>query len=172
MVGGIIAALLVGKNDPGFVHNGALAGLVGITAGAYVVTEVGAIIIGLCAGAIVVFGVEFVEKVLKIDDPVGAIGVHGICGAFGTLAVGLFSATTDYCGLGLFYGGGWAQLGVQAIGVVSVMAWVLATSFVLFKTIKMTTGLRVDYSEEINGLDMSEHGSEAYADFSMRGASD
>jgi Amt family ammonium transporter len=143
--------------------NGALAGLVAITAGCANVSMPGAIAIGAMAGILVVFAVEFVERVLKIDDPVGAVSVHGVCGAFGTLMVGLFA--TDG---GLFYGGGFSLLGVQALGVISVMAWTMGTAFILFFTIKKTTGLRVDENEEIQGLDLHEHGSEAYADFTLK----
>jgi ATP-binding cassette subfamily B protein len=127
------------------------------------VSMAGAIGIGALCGVLVVFAVEFVEKVLKVDDPVGAVSVHGVCGAFGTLMVGIFA--TDG---GLLYGGGLSLLGVQAIGVFTVMVWTLGTSFVLFYTIKKTTGLRVSESEEMEGLDYHEHGSEAYADFTMR----
>ncbi len=98
--------------------NGALAGLVAITAGCAVVSPVGAAIIGTLAGTIIVFGIEFIDKILKIDDPVGAIGVHGICGAFGTIMVGLFSVDSGV-GLGLFYGGGLKQLGIQSLGCCS-----------------------------------------------------
>ncbi len=152
-----------GKPDVSMTLNGALAGLVAITAGCANVSMPGAIAIGAMAGILVVFAVEFIERVLKIDDPVGAVSVHGICGAFGTLMVGIFA--TDG---GLLYGGGFSLLGIQAIGVFSVMAWTLATAFILFFTIKKTTGLRVDENEEIQGLDFHEHGSEAYADFTMR----
>jgi len=151
------------KPDVSMTLNGALAGLVGITAGCANVSMPGAIAIGAIAGVLVVFAVEFVERVLKIDDPVGAVSVHGVCGAWGTLAVGLFATDS-----GLFYGGGFAQLGIQAIGVVAVMAWTLATAFVLFTIIKKTVGLRVEASEEMEGLDIHEHGSEAYPDFSMQ----
>ena len=151
------------KPDVSMTLNGALAGLVGITAGCANVSMPGAIAIGAIAGILVVFAVEFVERVLKIDDPVGAVSVHGVCGAWGTLAVGLFATEG-----GLFYGGGFAQLGIQAIGVVAVMAWTLLTAFVLFTVIKKTVGLRVEANEEMQGLDIHEHGSEAYPEFSMQ----
>lgn len=151
------------KPDVSMTLNGALAGLVGITAGCANVSMPGAIAIGAIAGVIVVYAVEFVERVLKIDDPVGAVSVHGVCGAWGTLAVGLFATEG-----GLLYGGGFAQLGIQAIGVLAVMAWTLGTAFVLFTVIKKTAGLRVDPNEEMEGLDIHEHGSEAYPDFSMQ----
>lgn len=144
--------------------NGALAGLVGITAGCANVSMPGAIAIGAMSGILVVYAVEFVERVLKIDDPVGAVSVHGVCGAFGTLMCGFFCTET-----GLFYGGGFAQLGVQAIGVLAVMAWTMGTAFILFTVIKKTVGLRVEASEEMEGLDIHEHGSEAYPDFTAAG---
>ncbi|MBN2879256.1 MAG: ammonium transporter [Clostridia bacterium] len=153
------------KPDVSMTLNGALAGLVGITAGCANVSMPGAIAIGLGAGIIVVFAVEFIERVLKVDDPVGAVSVHGVCGAWGTLAVGLFA--TDG---GLFYGGGFKQLGIQAVGVVAVMAWTMLTAFILFTVIKKTVGLRVASNEEMEGLDIHEHGSEAYPEFSMQSA--
>jgi len=151
------------KPDVSMTLNGALGGLVGITAGCAEVDMFGAIIIGLIAGFVIVFGVEFIEKVLKVDDPVGAVSVHGLCGATGTLLVGLLSTNT-----GLLYGGGLSQLGIQALGVGAVAIWTLATTFILFKVIKATVGLRVTKEEEMVGLDIGEHGTEAYADFNMR----
>jgi Amt family ammonium transporter len=124
-----------------------LAGLVAITAGCATVTITGAATIGALAGVLVVFGVEFIDKKLKIDDPVGAVGVHGISGAFGTLMVGLFSyyAPNDVFGdkAGLLYGGGFKFLGVQALGVVAVAAWGGITMFIVFTVVKKTVGLRV-----------------------------
>ena len=149
------------KPDVSMTLNGALAGLVAITAGCAAVDPFGAFIIGALAGVLVVVGIEFFDKVLKIDDPVGAIGVHGINGAFGTIMVGLLA--TDG---GLFYGGGFAQLGTQIIGVLSVAAWVAVTMFAVFFLIKKTVGLRVSAQEEIVGLDIEEHGlASSYADF-------
>ncbi len=153
------------KPDVSMSLNGALAGLVGITAPTAVVTPVGAIIIGLVAGVLVVMAVEFIDKKLHIDDPVGAISVHGVCGAWGTLAVGLFGATDGV--RGLFYGGGFHQLFVQAIGVVSVAFWVILTAGILFFAIKKTGGLRVSAHEELIGLDLSEHNSESYSGFQI-----
>nr|WP_122012688.1 ammonium transporter [Maliibacterium massiliense] len=153
------------KPDVSMTLNGALAGLVAITAGCDMVSPLGAAIIGLVAGAIVVFGIECIDKVCKIDDPVGAIGVHGFCGAAGTLMVGLFA--TDG---GLLYGGGGRMLGVQALGVASVAAWVVVTMLIIFTLIKKTIGLRVSEAEEIAGLDIEEHGlASAYADFMPTG---
>jgi len=167
---GAIAAMIsswifFGKPDPSMSLNGALAGLVGITAGCAVVSPTGAVIIGLIAGTLVVASVEFIEKVLHIDDPVGAVSVHGVCGAWGTLAVGLFAHTEDI--RGLFYGGGFKQLGIQAIGVLSVFIWAFGFGMILFFIIKRTIGLRVTEKEELQGLDIGEHGSEAYAGFQI-----
>ena len=168
---GAVAALITswiwfGKPDPSMSLNGALAGLVGITAPCGVTTPGAAIIIGLVAGILVVASVEFFDKVLHIDDPVGAISVHGVCGAWGTLAVGLFSSNADV-GLGLFYGGGFHQLGIQALGVVAVFGWAFIVAAILFSIIKATMGLRVSEKEELQGLDIGEHGTESYAGFQI-----
>lgn len=165
---GAVATMLLtwmrtGKPDVAMTGNGLLAGLVGVTAGAWVVNGLGAIIIGLLAGVIVVYSVNFFDKI-RIDDPVGAVSVHGVCGAFGTIAVGLFS-TIEAEGVvkkGLFYGGGADQLVSQVIGVVAIAAFVLVTTSILFATIKATIGLRVDEQEEIEGLDIHEHGFAGY----------
>jgi len=158
-----------GKPDVSMTLNGSLAGLVAITAGCDVVTPVGAAIIGLIAGFAVVLGIEFVDKVLKIDDPVGAIGVHCINGALGTILTGFFAAVPvggDESLLGLFYGGGGKFLGIQLLGVVVVIAWVVVTMTIIFNVIKHTIGLRVSTHEEIVGLDIEEHGiASSYADF-------
>jgi len=137
--------------------NGALAGLVAITAGADAVSPGSAIIIGLMAGVILVFSVEFFDQKLKVDDPVGAISVHGVCGAFGTLMVGVFAIEG-----GLLYGGGFAQLGVQAIGVVAVFGWSFVMGYILFSILKGTGNLRVSKRIEEEGLDIYEHGESAY----------
>jgi ammonium transporter, Amt family len=137
--------------------NGALAGLVAITAGCDAVSPGGAAIIGLMAGIIVVLSVEFFDKVAKIDDPVGAISVHGICGGFGTIMVGLFSTSQ-----GLFYGFGGGLLVSQLIGVAAVGAWALGMAFILFKLLKYFNGLRVEKRIEEEGLDIYEHGETAY----------
>jgi Amt family ammonium transporter len=152
-----------GKPDVSMTLNGALAGLVGITAGTAAVTPVGAAIIGSIAGIVIVFSVEFVDHVLKIDDPVGAVSVHGVCGALGTLLVGFFAVDG-----GLFYGGGASLLMTQAIGVLAVAAWTMTTAFILFKTIDKLIGLRVSREEELEGLDITEHGMESYADFQLK----
>ncbi|MBN1699418.1 MAG: ammonium transporter [Spirochaetales bacterium] len=163
----IFSWLRFGKPDPSMSLNGALAGLVAITAGCSSVSPGSSIVIGLLAGIIVVASVEFIDKVLHIDDPVGAVSVHGVCGAFGTLAVGLF-AESAYGGVdGLFFGGGFGLLGTQTIGVVSVGCWVAITSLALFFAIKKTIGLRVTPEEELKGLDIEEHGMESYSGFQI-----
>jgi Amt family ammonium transporter len=149
------------KPDVSMTLNGSLAGLVAITAGCDLVSPFGAAIIGIIAGFAVVFGIEFVDKILKIDDPVGAVGVHGICGALGTILVGFFALDG-----GLFYGGGASMLITQLIGVGAVIVWVTVAISITFFIIKHTIGLRVSREEEIAGLDIHEHGLvSAYADF-------
>lgn len=149
------------KPDVSMTLNGALGGLVAITAGCDAVSPTGAVVIGAIAAVVLVFGIEFIDKVLKIDDPVGAIGVHGLCGATGTILVGVLA--TDG---GLLYGGGLGLLGVQILGVLAVAAWVTVTMLIVFTIIKKTVGLRVSREEEISGLDMEEHGlASSYADF-------
>ena len=150
-----------GKPDVSMTLNGVLAGLVAITAGCDVVSPAGALIIGLLAGVLVVVAVEFFDQKLKIDDPVGAISVHGVCGAFGTIVTGLF-ATKD----GLFYGGGSSFLMTQIIGVVTVAIYVAVAMTIIFGVLDKLIGLRVSEAEEIKGLDMEEHGLlSSYADF-------
>lgn len=145
------------KPDISMTLNGVLAGLVGVTAGCAAVSPMGAFFIGLICGVVVVYSIEFIDKKLKIDDPVGAISVHGVCGALGTLLVGVFA--TDG---GLLYGGGFEKLGVQAIGVFSIAAWAMAASFIVLFILKKTMGLRVTKEEEIDGLDIHEHGTNVY----------
>ena len=156
------------KPDVSMTLNGSLAGLVAITAGCDMVTPMGSAIIGICAGFAVVFGIEFVDQKLKVDDPVGAVGVHCINGALGTILTGLFAYYngTGAQPLGVFYGGGFHFFGIQVLGVVAVIAWVAITMTIVFNIIKHTIGLRVSEAEEIMGLDKPEHGlSSAYADF-------
>ena len=168
---GALAAMTVvwfktGKPDVGMTGNGLLAGLVGITASTAAVTGIAAIIIGALSGIIVVFAIDLFDRVLKVDDPVGAISVHGVCGLFGALCVGLF-AREDVDGFwqqGLLYGGGTDQLVTQLIGVAAIIAWTSVTSWILFKVIKLTIGLRVSDEEEIAGLDILEHGSAGYGE--------
>jgi Amt family ammonium transporter len=155
-----------GKPDVGMTGNGLLAGLVGITAGCAAVTGPYAILIGFLAGILVVFSVEFFEKVVKVDDPVGAVSVHGVCGLFGVLCVGLF-ASQDVEGFwkqGLLLGGGADQLVSQVIGVAAILAWVSVTSAALFYGIKAFHRLRVSEDEELMGLDVLEHGSPGYGE--------
>ncbi|MEK9609082.1 MAG: ammonium transporter [Flavobacteriaceae bacterium] len=155
--GGVAAAFfsnVLYKNfDLTMFMNGVLGGLVGITAGADQMSPTDAIIIGLIAGVIVVLGISLIDK-LKLDDPVGAVAVHLICGIWGTLAVGIFGALA-----------GIDQLIAQLIGIGVVGAFCVLTSFIILFIVKATTGLRVDKEEEVNGLDLSEHGMEAYGDF-------
>lgn len=155
------------KPDVSMTYNAALAGLVGITAGCDAVSPLGAAIMGLIFGVVIVFSVEFFDKIAKIDDPVGAVSVHCVCGALGTILTGLF-ATGVSTEKGLFYGGGWHFLGVQTLGVVSVAAFVGIIITVVFLLLKHTIGLRVEAAEEIEGLDVTEHGLlSAYSGFAM-----
>ena len=156
------------KPDVSMTLNGSLAGLVAITAGCDTVTPAGAAIIGILAGIAVVLAIEFIDKVCKVDDPVGAVGVHGCCGALGTILTGFFAVYegNEITNQGLLYGGGFSFLGVQILGVVSVIAWVAVVMAIVFLVIKHTVGLRVSREEEIMGLDLPEHGlTSAYADF-------
>ena len=163
----IFTWLRYGKPDVSMTYNAALAGLVGITAGCDAGSPLGAAIMGIVFGIVIVLAVEFFDKVAKIDDPVGAISVHGICGALGTVFTGLF-ATGISTEKGLFYGGGFHFLGVQALGVVSVIIYVAVVMTIVFFVIKKTIGLRVDAEDEIAGLDVSEHGLlTAYSGFAM-----
>lgn len=151
------------KPDISMTFNAALGGLVAITAGCDMVSVGGAAIIGICAGIVLPLAVEFFDKVVKIDDPVGAISVHGVCGAMGTLLTGLLAVDG-----GLFYGGGASFFLTQCLGVVSVIAWVVVTMLIVFTVIKHTIGLRTSAVEELEGLDIHEHGlPTAYADFSQ-----
>ncbi len=152
-----ISWLMFKKPDATMTLNGVLAGLVGITAGCSNVLPGSAAIIGLLAGVIVVLSVVFIDQVLKVDDPVGAVSVHGVCGAWGTLAAGLFNS------------GGFSLkiVGVQLLGIAACFLWVFPTAFILFKLLKATMGIRVTKEEELEGLDIGEHGIEAYPDFQI-----
>ena len=174
----IFTWLKYGKPDVSMCLNASLAGLVAITAGCDVTDAIGAVVIGGVAGLLVVFGIWFLDHVLHIDDPVGAVGVHCVNGIWGTLAVGLFATdkTPGYSIVnaagetvtGLFYGGGFGLLGKQFLGVITVAAWVTITITIVFLVIKKTVGLRVTRDEEITGLDATEHGlPSAYAGFAM-----
>ena len=157
-----------GKPDVSMTLNAALAGLVAITAGCDCVTPFGAFWIGIVAGFLVVFSVEFFDNVAKIDDPVGAVSVHMANGIWGTLAVGLFSNGEDGVMNGLFYGGGVKLLGVQALGILAIDSYVLITMFFVFKLIDKLVGLRVPMEVEIDGLDIHEHGlASAYSGFAV-----
>lgn len=169
--GALVAMFLTwkkyGKPDVSMTLNGILAGLVAITAGCHIVSLYGAIAIGAVGGILVVYGCEILDQKLHVDDPVGAVGVHCLNGVWGTLAVGLFACNTPASEgtLGLFFGGGTALLITQLIGVIIVAVWVCSMSFIMFTLIKKTVGLRVTPQEELAGLDLGKHGSEAYPDF-------
>ena len=152
----IVSWIKLGKPEVGMSLNGALAGLVGITAGCANVTPGSAIIIGAVAGVLVVFSVLFFDKI-KIDDPVGAVSVHGVCGAWGTLAAGLFNM--GGCTMGI--------VTTQLIGMGACFVWAFGLAFIMFKVIASTMGLRVSAEEEIEGLDFVEHGGNAYPDFKL-----
>lgn len=157
---GAIAAMLtawiiLGKPEGSMTLNGAIAGLVAITAPCANVSPMSAIAIGAIAGFLVVQSVLFFERIVKIDDPVGAISVHGVCGAWGTLAAGIFDLN----------GFSWSLVGVQVLGIVSAFVWTFSTAFVMFKLIDKVIGLRVTKEEELDGLDIGEHGIEAYPEF-------
>ena len=151
----IIAWILFKKPEASMTLNGTLAGLVAITAGCNNVTPLSSVVIGFLAGVLVVLSVLFIERTLKVDDPVGAVSVHGVCGAFGTIAAGVFNAE----------GATMQLVGIQVLGVAAAFAWSFTVCFILFKVIKATVGLRVSKEEEIEGLDIEEHGNMAYPDF-------
>lgn len=159
--GGVVAMILswicYGKPSLSLALNGVLAGLVGITAGCDVVAPVGAAAIGVICGAVMLFSVHFFDAVAKIDDPVGAISVHGVCGSLGTILTGVLATES-----GLLYGGGWSFLGTQCLGALVFCAWGLACGFVLFGLVKKFLGLHVDKRVEEDGLDFYEHGETSY----------
>ena len=168
----IFTWLRYGKPDVSMCLNASLAGLVAITAPCDVTDALGALIIGAVSGVLVVFGVWFCDYVAHVDDPVGAVAVHCLNGIWGTIAVGLFATTTaPECEIkGLFYGGGFKQLGIQLVGIIAVIAWTAVTMTIVFAVIKATIGLRVSEEEEIVGLDSKEHGlASAYDGFAMAG---
>jgi ammonium transporter, Amt family len=169
--GGILAMITVwkmfGKPDLSMAMNGALAGLVAITAPCAFVDPGAAILIGAIGGVLVVLGVLLLDK-LRIDDPVGAFPVHGINGVWGTLSIGLFGQKAlGLANDGLFYGGGFTQLGIQALGVGAVILFIVAAMGGVFKLIEITIGLRVSREEELKGLDIGEHGMESYSGFQI-----
>lgn len=158
--GGTVATLFTmfryGKADPSMGINGSLGGLVAITAGCAYVEPISSLVIGAIAGILIVIAVPLFDS-LKADDPVGAIAVHGVCGTFGTIAVGIFAEKG-----GLLYGGGLELLGVQTLGVIAVSLWGFGTTYALFYILKKTVGIRVTVEEEMEGLDFAEHGMAAY----------
>jgi Amt family ammonium transporter len=176
IAGGLVCTIVVwltsGKPDLAMIGNGVLAGLVSVTAPCGTVNPIPAFLIGGVGGALVVFAVRFFDRI-KIDDPVGAISVHGVCGAWGVLSVGLWAHNPDafvekrlgdaYEPSGLFYGGGANQLLIQMVDVAIIVAWVAIASFIAFSIIKATVGIRVSAEEEIEGLDVLEHGLQGYA---------
>ena len=168
---GAVAALFfswlaMGKPNISHSLNGAIAGLVAITAGCATVSPLSAVIIGFLGGIIVVLSTRLFERKFKIDDPVGAVSAHGVAGAWGTIAVGLFADSELGGGLdGLFFGGGFYQLFVQTVGVLAVFGWTIVTSLILFYAIDRLVGLRVSRDEEKQGLDIGEHGVVAYSGF-------
>ncbi|MBO8141149.1 MAG: ammonium transporter [Firmicutes bacterium] len=168
--GGLAAMLLStagkGRADMGVTLNGILAGLVGITAGADVFSPWAALAVGAMSGAVMVWALGFVERVLRVDDPVGAVSVHGACGVLGTLAVGLFARDG-----GLFTGGGWQLLGAQVAGVLAVFLWTAIASVAALRLIRLSVPLRVTEEEELQGLDLAEHGSLAYGEELLSGVS-
>ena len=146
-----------GKPSLSLTLNGILAGLVGITAGCDLVSPLGAVIIGLICGTVLVFAIEFIDRKLHIDDPVGASSVHGVCGILGTLLTGLLATDS-----GVFYGGGWHFFDVQCLGILVIDLWAASTGFLLFFGIKKFHGLRVGKRVEEEGLDIYEHGESCY----------
>jgi len=167
LVSTAVAWIVLGKPDLSMTINGCLAGLVAVTAPCAFVSVESSLIIGAVAGAIVVFAVIFFDKI-KIDDPVGALAVHLVNGIFGTLALGLFAEDRflpNTTGNGLFFGGGFTLLGNQLIGVLAVGAFIFVLSYIVWSILKAVMGIRVSENEEIEGLDVGEHGMEAYPDF-------
>jgi Amt family ammonium transporter len=153
----VLAWILFKKPDVGMSLNGVLAGLVGITAGCANVTPTSSVFIGLIAGVLVVLSVIFFDKI-RVDDPVGAVSVHAVCGAWGTLAAGLFNI-----------GGVTAKIiGVQLLGIGAAFLWSFGIAFTLFKVLDLVLGLRVSEEEEVNGVDIGEHGAHAYNDFVVK----
>ncbi|MEJ5243057.1 MAG: ammonium transporter [Desulfomicrobiaceae bacterium] len=163
----VMAWMRFGKPDTSMTLNGTLAGLVAITAGCAEVSPAGALAIGAIAGMVVVISIEFIDKVLKIDDPVGASSVHGLCGTLGTILVGFFAAPGFGSNTGLLYGGGAGLLLTQITGALAIAAWGFGCGFILFKVLDALMGLRVSAEEELKGLDITEHGMEGYNGFQI-----
>lgn len=174
----VITKMKTGRYDLGLVVNGTLGGLVGITAGCATVEPWAAVVIGAIASLVVIYAVDLLDYVLKIDDPVGAAPVHLFAGLWGVIAVGLFSSESGMAGAyggesgayGLLVGGGFDQLGAQLIGAGAIIAWTAVLSAIIFVGIKVTMGLRVPEEEEEKGLDLGEHGIDAYPDFGPSGS--
>ncbi len=174
----IITWMKTGKPDPSLTANGLLGGLVAVTAPCGSINNWAALTIGIVAGVIIYAGVMFNENTLKLDDPVGAICVHGYCGSWGLISVGLFSigigngilkdAAYAAGAPGLFYGGGISLLLIQLVAVLCTIVWGFGLSFIIFKILDAVVGLRVSAEEEIMGLDISEHGIRAYPEYLMR----
>jgi Amt family ammonium transporter len=163
----VLAWVKFGKPDVSLTFNGVLAGLVGVTAPCAVISPIAAITIGAIAGFVVIYSVLFLDR-LRLDDPVGAIAVHGFCGVWGTLAVGLFAQETLGAPAdGLFYGGGLAPLGIQMLGIIACLGFVVIAMAGVFKVIDMSIGLRVSEQAELRGLDVGEHGMESYSGFQI-----
>jgi len=150
MVGGLLAALVAGRNDPGFVHNGALAGLVAICAGSDLVHPVGALAIGVVAGTVFVFGFEYIQNKLKVDDVLGVIPLHGICGAWGGIAAGIFGTTA-------MGGAGGVTFMAQLVGTLTGVAIAVAGGFIVYGIVKSTMGIRLSEEDEFRGADLSIH---------------
>jgi Amt family ammonium transporter len=170
-LGGIVAMVTVwkrfGKPDLSMAMNGARAGLVAVTAPCAFIEPWAAMVIGGIGGYLVVRGVELLDK-LQIDDPVGAFPVHGICGIWGTIAVGIFGRESlGLANNGFIYGGNPTQLGIQMVGITAVIIWVVLSMGAVFKLIDLTIGLRISPEEELRGLDIGEHGMEAYGGFQI-----
>ena len=166
----VIAWIIFKKPDVSMGINGVVGGLVAITAPTAFVSAGSAVIIGFLGGVIVVLAVVFIDRVMHVDDPVGCIAAHAVCGVWGTFALGLFAQdkfSPGTTGNGLFFGGGWKLLGTQSLGIVSVAIYSLLAGFLLFYVIKKLVGLRVSRDEELKGLDIGEHGMEAYAGFQI-----
>jgi len=165
----VISTITSGKPDLTMIINGILAGLVSITAGCGNMTMVGAWVAGAVGGIIVVFAVSALDSA-GIDDPVGAFSVHGVCGVWGTLVVGLWGVS-DGAGIGLFNSGSFSQLGIQAVGCAAYAIWTIVTCWIAWSVIgALFGGIRVTEKEEIEGLDIGEHGMEAYPDFVSSGS--
>jgi len=169
---GMITAMITvwkrfGKPEASMTMNGILAGLVGVTAGCSELSPFGAIIVGAICGVIVVLSIEYIDTVLCIDDPVGAISVHGVCGSVGTLCVGIFASPDFGSATGLLYNGSFTLLATQLLGVLTFFAWAFGAGTLCFKFVDKFVGLRVSRVQEIKGLDITEHGSEAYNGFQI-----